>query len=115
MDSLTDQEVLNLVLDGRLEVEARLTEHGRKRACQRRLSQLQIAYVLRYGRVLWRTGVRFHFLAAKDLPWQHRHLPAITRLIGLTVVVGRGDLIITSYKNSAALGKIKKKSKFSYK
>jgi Domain of unknown function (DUF4258) len=89
-----------------------LTDHARKRGRQRNFSDEEVRYVLRHGRKLWRTGICFHFLAAKDVPLQDRHSQWAQRLVGTSVLVSHDSkCIITLYRNQKALHHIKKKSK----
>ncbi len=89
------------------------SSHATKRACQRRFSKNEIAYILRYARVIRKTGVRFYFLGSKDVPPADMRLPGVQRLIGATLLVGEdGPTIVTMYKNREALKEIKRKTKF---
>jgi magnesium-transporting ATPase (P-type) len=89
-----------------------LTLHARKRGRQRNLDERKLSYVLRYGRKLWRTGICFHFLAAKDIPAADRRSEWANRLIGTSVLVSpQTGSVITVYRNPKALTAIKKKSK----
>jgi hypothetical protein len=89
-----------------------LTLHARKRGRQRNLSEQELKYVIRYGRKLWRTGICFHFLAAKDIPAADRRSQWANRLVGTSVLVSQETRsVITVYRNPKALASIKKKSK----
>ncbi|OJV96038.1 MAG: hypothetical protein BGO39_03430 [Chloroflexi bacterium 54-19] len=80
---------------------------------QRNFSQREVAYVIRYGKLLRRTGICFYFLAGKDVPPADRKLGWVQRLIGVTVLMTpERAAIITLYKNQKALRDIKKKNKF---
>jgi hypothetical protein len=92
-----------------------LTYHAAERLNQRQFSATQIAYVLKHGQALHRTGIVFYFLGAKDVPVCDRHVTWIQRLIGTTILVSaENEVIITIYRNKgrAALQDIKKKTKF---
>ena len=83
------------------------------RAQQRNFNQAEIEYVLEHGRVLRRTGIRFYFLAERDIPHADLHTPWIQRLVGATLLVDSTDrTLITLYKNPCALKDIKKKAKY---
>jgi hypothetical protein len=90
-----------------------LTVHSRKRSRQRGFRDQQIEYVRRHGRLLRRTGIRFYFLAEKDVPPADLRSSWVQRLVGATLLVDAdGEAIITLYKNSKALRDIKKKRKY---
>lgn len=89
-----------------------LTSHAKKRGRQRNLRESELDYVIRYGRKLWRTGICFHFLAAKDIPAADRRSQWANRLVGTSVLVSpQTGSVITVYRNPKALTAIKKKSK----
>ncbi|HEX2911033.1 MAG TPA: DUF4258 domain-containing protein [Chloroflexia bacterium] len=89
-----------------------LSNHAQMRSCQRKFSQTEIAYVLQHGRVIRRTGIRFCFLAARDVPPADRRLPWVERLVGTTILLNpTEEQVITLYKNANALRDIKKKPK----
>lgn len=90
-----------------------LTSHACTRAGQRSFSRAEIEYVLTHGRVIRRTGIRFYFLAARDVPLPDRRSAWVQRLVGATLLVdARGSDIITLYKNPDALRTIRRKSKY---
>src|SRR5512146_208196 len=57
-----------------------LTSHACTRAGQRSFSRAEIEYVLTHGRVIRRTGIRFYFLAARDVPLPDRRSAWVQRL-----------------------------------
>jgi hypothetical protein len=90
-----------------------LTRHAHSRMQQRHFSQVELNYVIDYGRLFRRTGICFYFLGAKDIPLCDRKLAWVQRLVGLTVLASADEAaVITLYKNQKSLRDIKKKSKF---
>lgn len=108
MDAITSR--LFLEEDNAI-VQSWLTRHAHQRVCQRRISPAHLAYVMDYGRVIYKTGVLFYFLGYKDLPVGHRHSPAVQRLVGITVVASEKGQVITAYKSAKGLRQINRKSK----
>lgn len=90
----------------------RFSLHARRRAARRNVVPDAVAYVLAYGRVLHRTGITFHFLAARDVPAEDRHAAWAARLVGTVVLVGPDGEIITVYRNQRALPVIRRKLKY---
>lgn len=84
------------------------SEHAKQRLPQRNLSPEEVALVLSLGRVSYCTGVKFYFLAERDLPSGLEK--ELARLVGTTVIVA-GSEVVTVYRNRRALSKIKHKSK----
>lgn len=99
IDQLEEEEMQNVTV----------SEHAFKRVAQGKLSPRDIAYVIRHGRVLYRTGVKFFFLGWRDIPEDHRRLPRVSRLEGLTILPSHDGTLLTAYKNRKALRKIKRK------
>lgn len=89
----------------------RQTRHASLRAAQRNLAGA-IDYIMAWGRLIQRTGVRFYFLGRRDIPAQHRHLPQIARLAGSVALVSPDGEVITLYRNAAALREIERKMKY---
>ncbi|MBK7391674.1 MAG: DUF4258 domain-containing protein [Chloracidobacterium sp.] len=86
-----------------------ISNHAKLRQAQRNLSEEDIAFVLRYGQEIHRTGASFFFLGVRDLP--DRDARSMSRLVGSIVVVNwRG--IVTVYRNSRGLRRIKRKMKY---
>lgn len=86
--------------------------HALRRAAQRNLTDRAIEYVLTWGRSIQRTGVEFYFLARKDIPLQHRHLPWVMRLAGVVVLASLDGEVITLYHRPDALRAIQRKMKY---
>jgi hypothetical protein len=91
---------------------ARFSLHALLRAARRNVVPDAIEYVLTYGRVLHRTGITFHFLAARDVPTEDRRAAWSARLVGTVVLVGADGGIITVYRNRRALPAIRRKLKY---
>lgn len=89
------------------------THHSDRRAAQRNLVGA-IDYIMAWGRLIHRTGVRFYFLGRRDIPPQHRHLPQIARLAGSVALVSPDGEIITLYRNVDALRDIERKMKYRF-
>lgn len=89
-----------------------LTDHALTRARQRGFNFCEIAFVLEYGHIEYRTGIRFFFFGERQVPTLHRHDIWVQRLVGTVVLVSSQESkIFTVYKNKNALRTIKKKSK----
>ena len=88
------------------------SSHAACRAARRNVRRDGVAYVLAYGRVYHRTGARFHFLGARDLPAEDRRDPWAARLVGTVVVVASDGEIITTYRNRRAPRRIARKLKY---
>ncbi|MFI5278239.1 MAG: hypothetical protein ACHQ1E_13290 [Ktedonobacterales bacterium] len=91
----------------------RQSRHASRRAAQRNLAGA-IEYILTWGRLIQRTGVRFYFLGRRDIPAQHRHLPQIARLAGSVALVSSDGEVITLYRNVGALRDIQRKLKYRF-
>ena len=89
------------------------THHSDRRAAQRNLVGA-IDYIMAWGRLIHRTGVRFYFLGRRDIPPQHRHLPQIARLAGSVALVSPDGEVITLYRNADALREIERKMKYRF-
>ena len=83
-----------------------ISDHAAQRMAQRNLKTNDIAFVLRYGRCIHRTGAKFYFLGRRDIPEGMER--AIEPLVGTTVIV-EDEQITTIYRNRRALAKIKRK------
>lgn len=88
---------------------AQLSLHARQRASQRGLSTHEIDFVLLFGRRIYRTGIRFIFLGARDIPVRYRRSHGY--LAGVTLLMADDGTLLTVYKNPEAIKVIKKKSK----
>lgn len=98
-------------MDKQISAQTRLSVHGRVRQQQRGIRLEDILSVLTYGKVIHKQGLKFH------------HLPkAVVRSKGLNCDTGISNLIVitdgfqkevvTCYKSTKALQRIKKKSKY---
>lgn len=90
-----------------------LSHHARQRSAQRNLSDEDIAFVIKNGERLHRTGVIFCQLRQKDVPdatpGNHRYW----QLIGTTVVLCRcGDYVVTLYREGKAFQRDCRKTKY---
>lgn len=84
-----------------------VSSHAAQRMAERNVNPTEAATVLRYGRILYRSGAKFFFLGERDLPrGQEKEL---ARLVGTTIVVGLK--IKTIYRNRRAISRIKRKPK----
>lgn len=93
-----------------------LSLHASERANQRHFSPADIDFVLRFGRIEYRTGTRFIFLGRKEFSATRSKDPRHKKLIGTVLVISNDtpdeDIIITVYQDENALHKIRKKSKY---
>lgn len=85
-----------------------LTHHAHRRMRERNIDVGDLELVMNYGRVLYRAGAKFYFLGNRDLPAKLRR--RYGRLVGTTIVTING-VIATIYRNSRAIGSIKRKPK----
>jgi len=85
-----------------------ISHHASQRMAQRNLSPGDVELVLRYGRVEYRTGAAFYFLARRDIPEGLER--QLERLIGTTLVTD-GEELLTVYRNRKALRMIRHKRK----
>lgn len=90
----------------------RFSLHAMRRGARRNVVPDAVEYVLAYGRVLHRTGIIFHFLAARDVPAEDRHAQWAARLVGTVVLTGPDGAVITVYRNQRALPAIRRKVKY---
>lgn len=88
------------------------SSHAARRAARRNVRRDGVAYVLAYGRLCYRTGARFFFLGARDVPFEDRRDPWATRLVGTVVVVASSGEVITTYRNRHASHHIARKLKY---
>jgi hypothetical protein len=84
--------------------------HSVKRCQQRAVSNWAIEQAILKGEKIYKQGNTFHFMKRKFVisnysPQQHN------QLIDLVVLMSEDNTIITAYKNSAAIGNIKRKPK----
>jgi hypothetical protein len=88
--------------------------HALRRMAQRGISNEEIEYVCRYGR-LYNCGGTFHyFLRKKDIPVEDWSDPEIQKLEGTIVLVDRitGAFVLTVYRNKQGLRQIRRKAKY---
>lgn len=90
----------------------RFSLHARNRSASRNVAFDHVGYVLEYGRLANRTGVRFYFLGRRDIPAADRRSPAVARLVGTVVLVGNDGEVITVYRNARAWRLIARKTKY---
>ncbi len=92
------------------------TDHAMDRCAQRNLSDDDIAYVIRHGRVSYRAGAKLYFLAANDVPRADRRNERVSQLIGTSILTTMDNdrlVIITVYRNRKdGLKDHRKKRKF---
>lgn len=86
------------------------TQHNRVSMNRRGITQDALDFVAVYGRVTYRTGVKFIFLGRRDIPRgyerSHGHLE------GTTMIIASGHgVVVTSYRNREAIREIKRKRK----
>lgn len=93
-------------------VRERYSSHGAGRAARRNVRRDGVAYVLTHGRLYYRTGARFFFLGARDLPFEDRRDPWAARLVGTVVLVAPSGEVITTYRNRRAPRHIARKLKY---
>ena len=85
-----------------------ISSHAKLRLAQRNLNEKDLAFVMRYGQEIHRTGASFYFLGSRDIPEDFARRQS--RLAGSTIVVDERG-IVTAYRNKRAIRKIKRKSK----
>jgi len=101
------------VIPGSLNLDDwQLSEHAEQRLRHRQFTACEVAFVLQYGHIEHRTGVRFFFLGAKQIPVEQRDNRWVQRLIGSVVLVSSVErTIVTMYRHKEALRVIRKKRK----
>jgi len=87
----------------------RISPHAARRMAQRNVTVGDVALVLRFGQIVYRTSAEFYFLGRRDIPRGMEQ--AMDALVGTTVVV-EGDAISTVYRSRRALTRIKRKHKW---
>lgn len=88
--------------------------HSVERMAERNVRTQGLSYVLSYGHWESRAGAKFVTLRRKDIPFEDLKNDAITRLIGIVILVSRqdGSTIITVYRNRESLKHIRRKAKY---
>ena len=86
------------------------SEHAQVRMAQRGLSQEDVEYVCRYGRLIRGAGALHRFLGRKDIPLKdHKHK---CRLEGTIVLLDEmAKVVITVYRNRQGLKGIRCKQR----
>lgn len=85
------------------------TNHSEQRANQRGVCDDVVKLVISYGKVIRKQGLQFHLGTTKNFPKNIDH--KLVEKCRDVVVVADGYDIITCYKNSKAIKRIKKKAK----
>lgn len=80
---------------------------------QRNITAGQVDYVLRHGRVLYRSGITFFILCYRDIPPQDHSVEACTKLAGMVVLVAEG-VVLTVYRNDRPVYHVSKKTKYEH-
>lgn len=86
------------------------TNHAKKRLAQRGISVDAVQFAIDYGKRQFRQGYVFYFLGQKLLPGFV--LPADADRLKNILVVCRGRLVITAYRNPKGLRHVARKLKF---
>ncbi len=77
----------------------KLTNHAKRRANSRRISESTIELVMRIGRVSYSKGAIFFWLGKKEIKRFIKIIPDITKYEGIVVVCGYDGIVLTTYKN----------------
>jgi len=83
--------------------EVSFTRHSEKRMSRRNINKEEIELCLKYGRIFYKTGIRFHVLLRKNIIKYNLD----NRLEGICVLISNENSIITVYKNKEISRKIK--------
>ncbi|MFM7321660.1 MAG: hypothetical protein ACKO5K_09080 [Armatimonadota bacterium] len=83
------------------------TAHFTTRQAQRARTDATVALVLRYGRRFFEGDDRVFFLARRDIPSTIK--PELAERAHGTVVVCRGDVLITTFRNPRYLQRLKRR------
>lgn len=89
-----------------------VSEHAHIRCAQRQIRPECIAFIKKHGRKFRRTGIMFYFFGKRDIPKVLRHDDLYSKLVGVTLLVGRDGELITAYRNPNGLKAIRKKTKY---
>ena len=88
------------------------SKHAQKRSFQRRISENDIAFVLRFGTKIHNGGALFVFLGQRNIPDKYKSDSRIRRLEGTILIMTPDEsCLITVYKNKKGIREIKKKCK----
>ena len=86
-----------------------ISTHAAARMSQRNVGQDDVAFVIAFGRRLFRTGAEIYFLGRRDVP--ARYAREAEHLVGTVVIVARDSSVITVYRNARAHNALKRKHK----
>ena len=89
-----------------------MTDHAQVRCAQRQIDPETFAFIKKYGRKIWRTGVAFYFLGKRDIPQKLRGDDRFAKLEGVILLVSADGTLITTYRNPNGLKTIRKKTKY---
>ena len=78
--------------------------------CQRNISQVQLDYVLDWGKIYDRAGAMWYVLRGKDIPPEHRCDREITKMNGIVVCL-EADTVSTVYRHDRPSHHVRQKSK----
>ncbi|MGM0947163.1 MAG: DUF4258 domain-containing protein [Bacteroidota bacterium] len=91
-----------------------LSRHSKIRLQQRGIQLEEVKAVLKHGRVIYKQGMKFHYLPKANIREKCRQYdPQLSSLIVITD--GTGQEVITCYKSDKAVHRIKKKPKRLYR
>lgn len=80
-----------------------LTGHASLRLAQLNLGAEDVAYVLRHGTRVHRTGVTFWYLRRRDIPVPHQRT-TLARLEGMVVMKSHDGAVINVYRSADGIG-----------
>lgn len=90
------------------------TNHSDQRCVERNLSDSDLDYVFRHGRIMYNAGAKIYFLGARDIPRADRRDQRVSQLVGVTVVTCEDsgeEVIITVYRHKQGFRHFRKKTK----
>lgn len=88
------------------------SNHSLERASQRGINNNRLSVALAYGDIVQKQGLEFHILGENKIPDE---LEKERDKLKNTIVVTKGDCIITCYRARDPYKQIRKKSKVFYK
>lgn len=86
------------------------TIHALKRAQSRGITPQMILDTIHFGQLIRKQGLRFYVMLKKNIPIESNK-QYLDKLMNVTVVLSEDDQLITVYRNSVSIKKIKRKSK----
>lgn len=86
------------------------TIHALKRAQSRGITPQMILDTIHFGQLIRKQGLRFYVMLKKNIPIESNK-QYVDKLMNVTVVLSKDDQLITVYRNSVSIKKIKRKSK----